>query len=72
LNSPYGSRGQILSHFGWTWDYLHWGIKWSIVQRMLIDAPRYEYDSKEKEKKGKSLFSMTPSQIKKMGGKFEG
>jgi hypothetical protein len=39
---------------------------------MLIDAPRYEYDSKEKEKKGKSLFSMTPSQIKKMGGKFEG
>lgn len=34
--------GQICHHFGWTLDYLLWEIDWRIVQRMLIDAPKYE------------------------------
>ena len=39
LNSPYGRRGSICAHLGWTWDYLHHGVAWAIVQRLLIDAP---------------------------------
>ena len=42
LNSPYGRRGSICAHLGWTWDYLHHGIAWAIVQRLLIDAPDTE------------------------------
>jgi len=42
LNSPYGRRGAICEHFGWTYDYLLHGIAWSIVQRMMIDAPSYD------------------------------
>lgn len=42
LKSPFGRRGSICAHFGWTWDYLHHGVAWSIVQRMMIDAPATE------------------------------
>lgn len=34
---------------GWTWDYLLWGVKWHIVQKMLIDAPNYKYKKSEDE-----------------------
>nr|DAR05583.1 MAG TPA: hypothetical protein [Caudoviricetes sp.] len=27
---------------GWTWDYLHEGIAWALVQKMMIDAPSYD------------------------------
>jgi hypothetical protein len=26
---------------GWTWDYLHNGIPWAVVQRIKFDAPSY-------------------------------
>lgn len=42
LNSPHGRRGSICAHFHWTYDYLLHGIPWGTVQRMLIDAPRYD------------------------------
>jgi predicted fused transcriptional regulator/phosphomethylpyrimidine kinase len=44
LHSPYGRRGSICAHLGWTWDYLHHEIAWNIVQRILIDAPSVDYD----------------------------
>ena len=44
LNSPYGRRGSICAHLGWTWDYLHHGVAWAIVQRLLIDAPSISDD----------------------------
>ena len=28
LNSPWGNRGEIIKSFGWTYDYLLWGISW--------------------------------------------
>lgn len=37
----------ILSHFGWSYNYLLWGISWANVQRMLIDAPFYESEDSE-------------------------
>ncbi|MDO4782986.1 MAG: hypothetical protein Q4A09_07220 [Capnocytophaga felis] len=49
LKSPHGRRGAICSHFGWTWHYLHEGIAWSLVQRMMIDAPSYETEDDENE-----------------------
>jgi hypothetical protein len=32
-----------------------WGIPWMVLQRMLIDAPRYETAKKEETKQGGSL-----------------
>ncbi|MDQ1859029.1 hypothetical protein [Chryseobacterium sp. WLY505] len=49
--------GQICHHFGWTLDYLLWEIDWRIVQRMLIDAPKYE----SKDEKGNDQNSNTKS-----------
>ena len=37
------ARGAICAHFGWTWHYLHEGIAWPMVQRMMIDQPDYDY-----------------------------
>lgn len=51
LNSPFGNRGAICAHYGWTWEYLHQGIAWAIVQRMLADAPNYTGADKDKETK---------------------
>lgn len=50
LKSPYGQWGSILANYHWTWDYLKWGIPWNILQRMLIDAPKYAYKKKDSEK----------------------
>ena len=44
MNSPHGRRGAICAHFGWTYDYLLNGIAWGLVQRMMIDAPGYDYE----------------------------
>jgi len=51
----------MLAHYGWSWHYLHWGIRWPIVQRMLIDAPGY--DSGKKEEKEQKLTPQTAQQI---------
>lgn len=32
----------MCAHYGWTWHYLHWGVPYGIVERMMIDAPSYE------------------------------
>jgi hypothetical protein len=51
LNSPYGRRGSICAHLGWTWDYLHHDVAWNIVQRVLIDAPNVDYDEDDGNRK---------------------
>jgi len=40
LNSPWGNRGELLRSFGWSYDYLLWGISWLNVSLMIADAPR--------------------------------
>ncbi len=32
----------MCAHYSWSWEYLHWGIRWPIMQRILIDAPGYD------------------------------
>ena len=49
LSSPHGRRGAICAHFGWTYDYLVNGIAWSLVQRMMLDAPSYDVDANDDE-----------------------
>ena len=49
MRSPHGRRGAICSHFGWTLDYLTNGIAWSVVQKMMLDAPSYDIDNGEEE-----------------------
>lgn len=44
-----GRRGAICEHFGWTYEYLTEGISWGLVQRMMIDAPSYDSDDKDKD-----------------------
>lgn len=51
MMTPYGRRGAICEHYGWTWDYLHHCIPYAIVLRMMADAPTYDYDGKKKNGK---------------------
>jgi len=49
LNSPFGRRGAICEHFGWTYDYLLHGIGWPTVQKMMIDAPSFDIEDDSHE-----------------------
>lgn len=49
MRSPYGLRGSICAHYGWTWDYLMHGIPYAIVKRMAADAPGIDYDNKKED-----------------------
>lgn len=52
MNSPWGQRGEICQHFGWTYDYLLRGIAWINVQLMMADAPRMNTDEMKDGKPG--------------------
>lgn len=32
----------ICAHFGWTWEYLHTGIAFNTIQKVMQDLPEYE------------------------------
>lgn len=54
LDSPWGSRGEVCKSFGWTYDYLLWGISWLNVQIMVADAARMrDPEDKDQEDGGK-------------------
>jgi len=50
IKSIYGSLGAISAHFGWTLDYILWGVPWAVIQRILADQPRYNASSSNKER----------------------
>lgn len=64
MKSPWGKRGAILEHFGWTYDYLLEGIGWLTVQKMMADAPSYEHES-DNESKRVDLTEATPEELEK-------
>ncbi len=37
----------ICAHFGWTWEYLHTGISFNTVQKIMRDLPDYIDDEEE-------------------------
>lgn len=64
MRSPWGKRGAILEHFGWTYDYLLEGIGWLTVQKMMADAPSYEHESDDGSKRV-DLTEATPEELEK-------
>lgn len=58
LKSPFGRRGSVCAHFGWTMDYLLHGIPWGTVLRMLIDAPGVE-ETESKDKGDDTAIALT-------------
>ena len=57
MKSPYGQRAEICAKFGWTWQYLHECIPWSIVIRMMADASWYD-DSDKKKVSGDDVIDL--------------
>lgn len=57
----------MCAHYHWTWDYLHWGIRWPLMQRILIDAPSYESPKggKSGNEKERKLTPQTAEEILK-------
>ncbi|OZI09604.1 hypothetical protein BWI93_03090 [Siphonobacter sp. BAB-5385] len=53
----------MCAHYGWSWEYLHWGLRWPIMQRVLIDAPGYEMPKPE-EKEVKEKKKLTKQNAK--------
>jgi len=49
MKSPWGTRGELCKAYGWTYDYLLWGISWINVNMMSADAARMETDSLDSE-----------------------
>lgn len=39
----------ICAHFGWTWEYLHNGIPFNTIQKIMQDLPVYETDDNTDE-----------------------
>lgn len=64
MNSAWGSRAEILKYFGWTYNYLLWGISWLNVSLMLADGARYESDYESAGPDGKTGGKITRREIK--------
>lgn len=47
MRSPWGNRGEICKTFGWTYEYLLWGVSWLNVNMMMADAARLDTTEKE-------------------------
>lgn len=47
MKSPWGNRGEICKTFGWTYEYLLWGINWLNVNMMMADAARLDTTEQE-------------------------
>ena len=59
MRSTYGTRASICDHFNWTVDYLENGISWAKVQRLMADAPSYDYDDKDEDSKSANSIKIT-------------
>ena len=63
--------GQICHHFGWTIEYTLKVPDWRIIQRMLIDTPRYESEDKLSKNKEIDLTEQSADDIIQMMSKFK-
>lgn len=64
MQSPWGSRGELCKTYGWSYDYLLWGITWLNVQLMVADAARLKDEDKETDKKVERRELKTKEDIK--------
>lgn len=42
--------GTIAAHYGWTYNYIMWGVAWVNLQAIMADEQRYEYNKSDKDK----------------------
>lgn len=47
----WGSIAGIAKNFGYTCDYILWGVSWVNLQMMMSDLPWYDYETKTDEVK---------------------
>lgn len=59
MKTPYGRRGQICAHFGWSWQYVNHGISYAEICRIMADLPSYDYDKTEKRSDGKEVVRLS-------------
>lgn len=59
-----------MAHYHISYNELLWGTPWPVWQRILADAPGYEYDSKGGEKKENNDNVPTPDDPEKFAKYF--
>lgn len=65
MKSPWGNRGEICKTFGWTYEYLLWGISWLNVNMMMADAARIETEQKSEQENVVEMKLRTKDDLKK-------
>ena len=65
-----------MAHYGWSLEYLTWGVRWNVVQRMQIDAPGYksksgEGESSEEEKPVRLTRENAEEYIKRLNAQIQ-
>ena len=52
MHSPAGIIYHICKETGWSWQYVLWGVPWSVLMWGLADAPSFRKEDPNKPKKG--------------------
>lgn len=65
MKSPWGNRGEICKTFGWTYEYLLWGISWLNVNMMMADAARMDTGQKLEQENVVEVKLRTKDDLKK-------
>ena len=50
MASPYGRRGAICKHFGWSWWEVNHRVPWATLHKIMVDLPHYESEANDKGK----------------------
>jgi hypothetical protein len=51
MQSPYGRRGAICKHFGWSWWDLHHRIPWATLHKIMVDLPQSDTEENPNQSK---------------------
>lgn len=65
MKSPWGNRGEICKTFGWTYEYLLWGISWLNVNMMMADAARMDTEQELEQENVEEVKLRTKDDLKK-------
>ena len=60
----------ICAHFGWTWEYLHTGITFNTVQKVMRDLPDYQ-DEESDGNEPNEIKEQSPEDFAKQMNSFK-
>lgn len=60
----------ICAHFGWTWEYLHTGISFNTVQKIMRDLPDYN-DEEDTDNEPQEIKEQSAEEFAKMMNDFK-